>query len=228
MGVTDLTYTFTPSPNGIKTTDLDARTRYFSVPPGSYHVVAGNPQLQGGYDIAAPSCRNVVVDPSFDTTTPAPRAICSGVFTWSSTGSALPSVSLVNYIASRYRTKLVGYNAPGCDHFWGNSVSLTGGIVTAIASSDCMLCDGSVEITLKSCGGGEAPNDDYVVLINGTTIASGRIWSSLATPAKTLTIPLPAAKLRAALCHANGRPPSIDVFVEDDTIVSSMKASIKY
>jgi hypothetical protein len=107
-------------------------------------------------------------------------------------------------------------------------VPLTGDIVAAVASQNCILCDGSVDITLKPCGRDDATNDNYVVLVNGTVLASGRIWSNPATPAKTLTNPLPAAKLRAALCNANGKPPSLDVFVEDDSVVSSMKVSIKY
>ena len=153
---------------------------------------------------------------------------CDKAFTWMSGATASPSPALVSYINAKYHKTLVGYNAPGCNNFWGDSAPLTGGIVGAINAKECKLCDGRVEIALKACGKDNPANDDYVVLINGTVIASGRIWSTSATPAKTLDVALPAAKLRAALCGKHGQPPAIDVVVEDDTIVSSMKVTIKY
>lgn len=57
--VTELTYTFTPAAAGIKTFDLDAKTRYFSVPPGSYDIAVTNPGPQGAYKITAPKCASV-------------------------------------------------------------------------------------------------------------------------------------------------------------------------
>jgi hypothetical protein len=153
---------------------------------------------------------------------------CSKTFTWTSGSSIRPSSALVSYIQAKYNKTLVSYNARGCNVFWGDSAPLTAGIVGAINSKECALCDGSVEITLKNCGGDLPANDDYVVLINGNVVASGRIWSGSATPPKTLVIPLPAAKLKAALCNTHGQPPAIDFFVEDDTTVTSARVTIKY
>jgi len=151
---------------------------------------------------------------------------CDKTFTWTSS-TAAPSAALVSYVQTKYKVKLVGYNAPGCNVFWGDSVPLSGGIIGAINSKECGLCDGKIEIAVKPCGRDLPQNDDYAVRIGGTQIATGRIWASTPT-AKTLVIPIPAAKLRAALCNTHGQPPTIDVFVEDDATVSSMKVTLKY
>ena len=60
--VTALQYEFTPVP--AQQTAYDApggKTRYFLVTPGTYTVVAGNPQPQGKYTITAPNCNPRVV-----------------------------------------------------------------------------------------------------------------------------------------------------------------------
>jgi hypothetical protein len=152
---------------------------------------------------------------------------CQKTFTWTSAASASPSAALAAYVNSTYHQPPAGYNKPGCNHIWGDSAPLSGGIIGAMEAKECKLCDGQVEIRLKSCGSDNPVNDDYTVMINGQTIATGRVWPGPGTPAKTLVIPLPAAKLRAALCGMH-RPATIDVFTQDDTIVSSLKVTVKY
>lgn len=113
------------------------------------------------------------------------------------------------------------YDTPGCNRHFGDSFQLA----TCLR---CKFCGAKVEIHLKPCNG-NASNDNYTIGVApfGTagTIASGRIWPS-GTPAETtLTIDLPASNLNQLFCKGK-KQPTLDVYIEDDTIVDWVRLTI--
>ncbi len=55
--VSALQYDFSPVPAQLTSADrADDKVRYFLVTPGNYKVTAGNPALQGSYQVEAPDC----------------------------------------------------------------------------------------------------------------------------------------------------------------------------
>ncbi len=115
------------------------------------------------------------------------------------------------------------YDTPGCNRHFGDSFP--------VSCLRCQFCDAKVEIHLKPCAADSGPtNDDYVIGVApftaAGTIASGRIWPPGVTPSeKILVVTLPAAKLNALLCKAP-RPGTLDVYVEDDTIVDWVRVTL--
>jgi hypothetical protein len=129
-----------------------------------------------------------------------------------------PSAALLTFLGptrSQYDTK-------GCNRHFGDSFPI----------AECLRCDfcgGKVEIHLKPCGGDNPSNDNYTIGIApfgaANTIASGRIWPS-GTPAETtLVVDLPASKLNALFCK-RGAVRTLDVYVEDDTIVDWVRVTL--
>lgn len=131
-----------------------------------------------------------------------------------------PSAALLTVLGpSRSR-----YDTAGCNRHFGDSFVIPECV-------RCKFCGGKVEIHLKPCaGGGNGPaNDNYTIGVapfgGPKTIASGRIWPT-GTPAETtLVVDLPADKLNALLC-GQGSARTIDVYVEDDTIVDWVRLTL--
>src|ERR1051326_1546564 len=114
------------------------------------------------------------------------------------------------------------YDTKACNRHFGDSFPIP-------ECLRCEYCGGKVEIHLKPCGGDNPSNDNYTI---GTarsepanTIASGRIWPS-GTPAETtLVVDLPASRLNALLCK-RGAGRTLDVYIEDDTIVDWVRVTL--
>jgi hypothetical protein len=114
------------------------------------------------------------------------------------------------------------YDTPGCNRHFGDSFPIA-------ACLRCKFCGAKVEIHLKPCNDSDPTNDNYVIGVApfgvGGTIASGRIWPT-GTPAETtLVIDLLADKINRLLCKHKG-PRTLDVYVEDDTIVDWIRVTI--
>jgi len=130
-----------------------------------------------------------------------------------------PSAALLTFLGAT-RSQ---YDTPGCNRHFGDSFPIA-------SCLQCKFCGGKVEIHLKPCNDSDPTNDDYVVGVApfgaANTIASGRIWPT-GTPAETtLVIDLPADKLNMLFCKGKKRPSTLDVYVEDDTIVDWVRVTI--
>jgi hypothetical protein len=114
------------------------------------------------------------------------------------------------------------YDTTGCNRHFGDSFPIA-------ACLRCKFCGGKVEIHLKPCNDSDPSNDNYVVGVapfgTGGTIASGRIWPTTTPAETTLVIDLPAAKLNQLFCKKK-KPATLDVYVEDDTIVDWVRVTI--
>jgi hypothetical protein len=130
-----------------------------------------------------------------------------------------PSPALTTFLGAA----ISKYDTPGCDKHFGDSFPVG-------SCLKCKFCGGKVEIHVKPCGSGQPENDDYVIgsaPFTGTgLIASGRIWPAGVKPTeKILVVDLPADKLNRLFCNER-RPPTLDVYVEDDTIVDWVRVTI--
>jgi hypothetical protein len=111
------------------------------------------------------------------------------------------------------------YDQPGCDKHFGESFKVC----------SCETCGGRLEIVVRRCGSNMDTNDGFVVGVapfNAATqrVAQGPVWAAGDPQTKTLFIPLPAAKLTEILCK--NKTQWLDVYIQDDTIVDSMKLTI--
>jgi hypothetical protein len=113
------------------------------------------------------------------------------------------------------------YDEPGCDKHFGESFPLC----------TCETCGARLEIRVRKCGTTVKlqDNDHWFVGIApftpGLRVADGVVWAPGDPQTKTLTIPLSAAQLTKVLC--GNKSQWLDVYIQDDTIVDSMKLVIQ-
>lgn len=113
------------------------------------------------------------------------------------------------------------YDQPGCDKHFGESFRLC----------TCENCGARLEIQVRKCGTPkpQQENDHWYVGIAPFTpalrVADGVVWAAGDPATKTLVIPLSRAQLTKVLCGNNSQ--WLDVYIQDDTIVDSMKLIIQ-
>ncbi|HXH90960.1 MAG TPA: hypothetical protein VNN25_05225 [Thermoanaerobaculia bacterium] len=131
-----------------------------------------------------------------------------------------PSPTLTTFLGAA----ISRYDTASCNQHFGDSFPVG-------SCLNCKFCGAKVEIHLKPCGSDQPGNDDYVIGVApfGTTqiLASGRIWPTGVTPREEiLVVNIPADKLNQLFCNVRVRPPTLDVYVEDDTIVDWVRVTI--
>jgi hypothetical protein len=130
-----------------------------------------------------------------------------------------PSAALATFLGA----SISKYDTASCNQHFGDSFPIG-------SCLNCKYCGAKVEIHLKPCGSDQPENDDYAIGVApftpALTLASGRIWPAGVKPAeKILVVNIPADKLNQVFC--NGRkPPTLDVYVEDDTIVDWVRVTV--
>ena len=125
-----------------------------------------------------------------------------------------PSPALAAFLIAPTRQ----YDGTGCDKRFGESFRLC----------TCETCGAKLEIQVRRCSPGAGSNDGYTVGIApftpGKRVTDGLVWAAGDPLTKTLTIPLSAADLTKVLC--GNKSQWLDVYIQDDTIVDSMKLTI--
>jgi hypothetical protein len=114
------------------------------------------------------------------------------------------------------------FDTPGCDKHFGHSIRLND-------CRECGVCGATLELRVKSCNTSLASNDAYYVgrapFTGNNLIASGPVWSTGLPGPKTITVAIPPAKWQQLFCTP-GTPAFIDVYIQDDTIVDSIKLTV--
>jgi hypothetical protein len=137
---------------------------------------------------------------------------------------AHPSPALTTFLASLHA---VGYDVDQPNHAFGDSFRLCA----------CEFCSAKLEIRVKKTTQRDNPaNDDIYVGVapfgTGQRIIDGRIWTNDNPEApKTLTYtftPAQLAQFTQLTCHQPTGARSLDVYIEDDTVVDSMKLTITH
>jgi hypothetical protein len=130
-----------------------------------------------------------------------------------------PSAALTAFLGAT----ISKYDTASCNKHFGDSFPIG-------SCLDCKYCGAKVEIHLKPCGSDQPENDDYVIGVApfspAQVLASGRIWPTGVRPSeKILVVNIPPDKLNRLFC--NGRkPPTLDAYVEDDTIVDWVRVTV--
>ena len=132
-----------------------------------------------------------------------------------------PSPALAAFVANLHP---VGYDVDQPNHAFADSFRLCA----------CETCGAKLEIVVKKTTQRDTPsNDDIYVGVapfaSGQRIVDGRIWTNDNPEApKTLTYSLDPQKFAELICRLPPNDRWLDVYIEDDTVVDSMRLTITH